>query len=305
VAAEGLVKGVEPFKLREITKVAAPIKIVVKGTDNSGVDAPTVDDLLMQIQDFVSVLKGVERGMTGGEEELIWRVTDVTKNSPLAFEITPYPKKHAMNIDNRAEEVVVNTSAGLHAIAEKGERPLYFSDAIVSKAEKIYARVTNGLSETTIDFGAYKIAKPVTISKVMATQSMRHISTIKTPSPVPYRELGSIEGFITKVERDGHGRPIVWITTRLDKQEVKCLAEGNALNRIGHMEVERVWKGSRVKVFGDLYYKALGKLDKIEADTVQFYEDDEKLPSIDVIVDPNFALGVESAEYLRQLREDG
>lgn len=283
----------------------APIKITVKGNDDSGVDAPTVDDLLMQIQDFVSVLRGLDAAVAeDGKEEIVWRVTDVTKNSPLAFEITPFPRHFATNIDNRVEKVVASTAAGLHMLAERGERPAYFSDAIINKAEKVYQRVTNGLAETTLDFSAYKSVSPITISKQNAEKSKKNISAVKEPAPMSYRELGSIEGFITKAEKDGYGRPIVWIKTRLDNQEVKCVADGDALNRIGHIEVERVWKGMRVRVFGDISYKALGKIEKIEPDAVQFFDDDSSLPSIEAIVDPTFAEGLESVEYLRQLRKD-
>lgn len=285
--------------------MAAPIKITVKGTDDSGNDAPSVDDLLFQIQDFVSVLKSVETAIAGdGKEEIIWRVTNVTKNSPLAFELTPFPRLHAMNIDNRAEQVVVSTSKGFATLSESGERPAYFSDAVVTKAERIYERVTNGLAETVIDFSGYKSVPQIAVSRQSATKSVQHISTLRMPPPLPYRELGSVEGFITSVEKDGHGRPIVWLRTRIDNQLVKCVADGDALNRIGHMEVEDVWHGVRVRIFGELIYKALGKLDKIAADTVQFFENDSALPSIEAIIDPSFAAGIESVEYLKLLRKD-
>ena len=37
-----------------------PIKVTVSGTDYRGGDAPTVEDLLAQIKDFVHVLREVE-----------------------------------------------------------------------------------------------------------------------------------------------------------------------------------------------------------------------------------------------------
>ena len=94
--------------------MAKPITITVKGTDVDGDDAPTVEDLLAQIQDLIGVLKGVEEAVADdGKREIVWRVTNVTRNSPLRFEITPYAKNHAMNIDRRAERVVATTATGL------------------------------------------------------------------------------------------------------------------------------------------------------------------------------------------------
>jgi hypothetical protein len=60
--------------------LAKPIKIIVRGADNRGDDAPTVEDLLEQIQDFVAVLHSVESAVADdGKEEIVWRVTDVTR----------------------------------------------------------------------------------------------------------------------------------------------------------------------------------------------------------------------------------
>ena len=122
--------------------MAKPIKITVKGSDNHGDDAPTVEDLLTQIQDYVSVLREVEGALSeDGSEQIVWRVTNVTKNSPLTFEVTPYAKTYGVNIDGQAEKVVVATATGFKHLTDTGERPMYFTDKVISKAEKIYARV--------------------------------------------------------------------------------------------------------------------------------------------------------------------
>lgn len=121
---------------------------------------------------------------------------------------------------------------------------------------------------------------------------------------MPYRELGSVEGAITRIERDGHGRSIVWLKTRLDGDDVKCVAAGNAANRIGHVEIERVWEGLRVRITGILTFKGLGKLQEVSADNVQFFESDDKLPALNDILDTEFAKGVESVTYLKSLRSE-
>ena len=106
--------------------MAQPIKISVKGTDTEGegVDAPTVEDLLSQVQDFVSILRGVEKAVAiDGKEHLVWRVTDATRNSPITFEVTPFPRTHGMNIDSRAAAVVSAAANGLAQIAQRADRP--------------------------------------------------------------------------------------------------------------------------------------------------------------------------------------
>jgi hypothetical protein len=290
----------------EAQKLAKPIKIIVKGTNSGGADAPTVEDLLSQIQDFVSVLHGVEEAVSDGQgQEIEWRVTDVTKNSPLAFEVTPFPKQHAMNINNRAYEVVRATSAGFSALASGGERPLYFSNALIGKVEKLFERVANGLSETVIDLSAYTGAADISVHKSTVPAAIKNLHLFKNPEPVSYRELGSVEGFITRVELDGFNRPIVWLRKRIDGEVIKCVSKGRGLDRIGHFEVAEVLKGLRVQMFGLIHYKDLEKVASVEVDGVHVFPSDADLPDMYDIVAPGFTKGIEASEYLRRLREDG
>ena len=283
--------------------MADPIKITIKGFSTDGNDAPTVDDLLLQIQDFAAILKSVDGAISGnGEQNIVWRVTDVKKNSPLAFELTPYPVNPQMNIDDRAHDVVIATSDALMIVQAKTVRPKYASDKVLNRVEKLFNRVANGLDETVIDFGKYRVEKPVTLARQGADKTVERIHEIKKPKYLPYRELGSVEGLITRIERDGMGRSIVWIKTRLDGENVKCVAAGHAANKIGHVEVEKVWEGLRVRITGILTYKGLGMLDEVSADNVQFFESDETLPNLDDILDEKFAEGMESVAYLKEIR---
>ena len=126
---------------------------------------------------------------------------------------------------------------------------------------------------------------------------------MRNPSAIPYRELGSIDGFITKVELDGYNRPIVWLKQRIDRQLVKCITKGKALDAIGHYEVAEVLKAMRVQMFGLIHYKDLEKIDHIDVDNIRVYEDDKHLPNYEDIVDPSMTNGIEAREYLKRLRK--
>ena len=282
-----------------------PIRIKVSGTDHRGGDAPTVEDLLAQIQDFVFILREVEDAVSdGSSNEIVWRVTDATRKSPLTFEVTPTPKKYAMNIDRRAEKVVQATAKGFQHFAT-GERPTYFTDQVVDRATRVYARVTNGLATTDVDFSDYDDAPNFNATPDCARDVMRKLDAVKRPAPVAHRELGSLEGFISKVELDGRDRPIVWLKSRLDGQLVKCISDAKGLDRIGHFELIEVIKGLRVRVHGLLNYKDLEQIASIEVEGVHVFEADENLPDHDKIVSPNFTNGVEASEYLKRLHSDG
>ena len=284
--------------------MAKPITFTVKGTDRFGDDAPTVGDLLGQIQTWIEVLRSVEVAiLEGGRSELVWRVTDAHKNSPLTFEVTPYPATHGMNIDQRAKKVVCAAATGVKQLVETGRRPLYFSDQTIDSVEKVYARVTNGLARTNVDFSNYD-APNFEATPEIARYSVERIKATRAPPTVPHKELGSLEGFISKVELDGHRRPIIWLRSRLDGQEIKCVSDGTGLSRIGHLEVSEVLSGLRVRVYGILHYRDSERIVGISVETVHVFEPDEALPEPADIVDPGFTGELESSAYLEALRAD-
>ena len=286
--------------------MAKPIAIRIEGTYADGRDAPTVDDLLCQVQDLVFILHEVEGAIAqDGSQELVWLVTNATKSSPITLEVTPVPSTFGMNVDLRAANVVGATARGLHGLRESSEPPMYFNDAAIASAERVSTRVTNGLATTTIDCSEYIGEPSVELTPDVALQTKTNIEKLKSPKPITYRELGSVEGYIARVELDGYGRPLVWIRTRLDNELVKCISQNRGLDRIGHLEVSEVLKGLRVLVHGIIHYKDLAKIKEVHAEGVQVFPPDNELPDSDSIVSPNFTAGVEASAYLKTLREDG
>lgn len=286
--------------------MADSLRIMVQSQVSDGVDAPTVQDLILQIQNFVDLLLNVETSIASNNKQAIeWRVTNMSKNSPLAIEITPFPAIHATNIDDHAQKVISITYKGLKSLNNTKERPAFFSDKAINNAEKLCEGMNGKLDKTIFDFSAYIPAKSIELSKINAPILIKNIDALKNPPLIPYQELGSVEGFITSIKKDGKGRKLVGLTTRLDNQSIECIAEGEALQSIGNLEVDSIWKELRIRVFGTIHYKTIGKIDKVQIDQVQFFEDDVNLPSINTIIDPTFAIGIESVEYLKQLRENG
>src|SRR5262249_15538251 len=124
-----------------------------------------------------------------------------------------------------------------------------------------------------------------------------------TPKVRPYKELGSVEGYIQKIERDGFGRRILWIRERLTGETVKCLVSGDAEKELADHQFKDVWQYKRVRVYGTLYYKGLGILKEIEAIRVRFMPNNNDLPTVDDILDKDFTAGLTSEEYLARLRD--
>jgi hypothetical protein len=118
-----------------------------------------------------------------------------------------------------------------------------------------------------------------------------------------YREHGSVEGFVQSIERDGFGRPLLWLRHRLTGEGVKCLVFGPARAELETHQIRDVWRNRRVQVYGMLHYRSLGILNQIEAINVRFLRDRTELPTADDIADENFTGGLSSEEYLERLRD--
>jgi hypothetical protein len=283
------------------TSAARPVRIVVSGSAAES-DAPTVEDLLGQLHDFVAVLRDVENAVApddGGEIE--WRVTDAKRSSPLALEITPFPKRFGMNIDRRLHEVREHAARGLAALGAGGERPAHFGDHALASAGRLFKRVTNGLAVTEFCFGGDLPA--VTLTSETARAAAANVSRALTPRDRPYREIGSIEGYFSSLKRDKRGRPFLFIRARATREPVRCLVRGAALQEVERRQVGEMWKpGRRMLVSGLIRYDGAGRVEEVVASELRLLRERAELPQVEDIIDPDFTGGQTSEDYLEAIR---
>lgn len=282
--------------------MARPVRITVVGVADTVSDAPTVDDLFGQLRDFADVLKGVERAMLPGRgSELVWRITDAAKNSPLSIELTPFSVDAGAIVAQRATEVERAAAEGILALQRGEMRPAYFTEDVLQKAKRLHQRVQKGLASTTIVFEP-GVAPDIIIDRPKAQETERLADVAIGQASTPYREIGSVEGFITKPELDGHGRAVLRFKARLTGEEVKAYASGEAFHQIEQLRLSDVWHGARVRVYGLISYRSLGQIDVINARGIELL-DNGSLPDIDDIIDPNFTGGLSTEEFLRRQRQ--
>ncbi|MBK8196831.1 MAG: hypothetical protein IPK75_00575 [Acidobacteria bacterium] len=278
------------------------IRIVIAASRIDGVDAPTPEDLLGQVKDFVDVLRGVEKAIAPtGETELDWRITRATSNSPITFEVTPYSSTFATNIDRRAIEVERAASNGLIELGRGNLAPDFFTPAVLPRAHSLHSRVTNGLASTEIHFPDFINAAPISIDRSAADRLLLSQEILATDVPVPYREIGAIEGYISKIERDGNGKPILHVRRRLDGVVVKATGKGAAFQQLNYIPLGEIWNGLRVRLFGLLTFEHEDKIKSFHVDHLEIL-DQRGLPTMDDIVDPTFTEGLSTEEFLESIR---
>jgi D-Tyr-tRNAtyr deacylase len=279
-------------------------KVIKLSISGSGIetDAPSVEDLLDQVKDYLEILKSVEQTVTeDGDSAIDWRVVNASKNSPLSIEFAAFSRKHAVNIDERATKVVQQTAFGLSMLQNKSERPSYFNDKTVARAEKLFQRVTNGLSTTQIDHGPG--LPRIEVNRGNARAAVAHAAAVLKPPAKPYKELGSVEGFALGVGRDGWGHKLLFVRHRLTGEEFRCRINGEALTQVQSKQIGDVWRACRVQVFGMIHYKSPGHITQVDAVSVRFLRERSELPSIDDVQDENFTGGMRSEDYLAKVRD--
>jgi hypothetical protein len=282
--------------------MAKPIRVTIKGAGEPGENAPTVADLLGQVRDFVEVLEGVERAVSDDHSsQIVWRVTDATRQNPITFELTPFATNPAIFVGARAEAVERATLEGLAAVRRGNMRPPHFTDETLAKVRKLHSRVRNGLAGTVVEIDEVDV-EPLVID-LDAAREVEHMFIAARPEVIPYRSLGSVEGFVALAERDGMRRAVLRFRSRLDGSEVKAIVTGKAFKQVEEMRLSEVWKGIRIRVHGTIHHKSLGVIDHIDADYIEVM-DQRLLPSFDDIVDPNFTGGLTTEDYLAGIRHE-
>lgn len=282
-------------------EVADPVKIVIRAVESAGVDAPTPEDLLGQVQDLVDILRGVERCLSDGTQSVDWRITKATSNSPISFEITPFPLDGAMNIDRRVKEVEAAASDGLKDMALGIQRPPYFTEEVLPKAERMHARVLNGLANTVVEFPDTISGEPIIIDPKASRVRTKLLEVLDKKIPVRSRELGSIEGYVAKVERDGRGASVLYVRDRLTGVIVKVTGKGAAFDQLNYVNLGTIWRGLRVRLYGIMTYEDVGKIKTFGANNIRIL-DQKNLPSPDDLIDPELTDGLSSEEFLESIR---
>jgi hypothetical protein len=280
--------------------MAERIKLSIRA--RGAVDSPTVEDLLDQIRDFFAILKGVEEAIAeDGTNAIEWRIVRASTNSPIEFEGQAFPVNFAVNVDRRAGLVVRYTAAGMQQLRTRGDRPAYFTDKVVRRAEQVFQRVTNGLDRTLVDFG--NELPNLELTPPIAREAVKNAVAVLKPPENTYSEVGSIEGTARSIDRDRSGRLVLWVHHRLTGEDVKCFVSGQAEQELGEHKIRDVWRGKRVQVYGVLRFKGLGKLDRADGTMLRFLRDREDLPGVDDILDTEFTGGLRSEDYIARLRD--
>lgn len=277
------------------------VKIRIRGS-GPDTDAPTVDDMSDQLKDYFDLLESVEQTLADdGQSAIEWRVVHAATASPITFTVQAFPKQFAVNVDARADHVIVNALRGVRELLQNPSRPSNFTDQTLGLAQRLYDRVMNGLDRTEIEVEGEE-ADQIAITPTVARVAAQNIRAVLQPVAKPYKEIGGVEGHIQNVGQDGYRRRFLLIRSRMTGDEIKCFVSGDAEKQLAKCEVADVWRRARVEVFGLIHFKGPHRITQVDAQRLRFFHSESELPDVDAILDPDFTSGLRSEEYLDRLR---
>ncbi len=176
---------------------------------------------------------------------------------------------------------------GMEIIQKSAERPPLFDNAILDKAKHLSGIVSrDGVARIAIGHGSHEI------------QISQHIAAnVDTLIGIRYEEVGAVEGRIEAINI--HDRLQFSIYDFVTERAVRCSFPdtlfGEVVAALGH----------RAIVYGMVRTDAQGDPVSVRVERIEQMRSRDELPSVSELrgIDPDFAGGMDAADYVRMMRD--
>ena len=253
---------------------------------------PNVDAeaFLEVFRDSLTLLQAMDKSLAvHGSETIRWRIANASKNSPLTATLVG---------DAKSREVLTHSAnvskicvLGIAGLSRSSEVPQHFNEEtlrLVTRFGRVRAKGITGV-RFSYDNVVVDVTRDVTRNAHKAIQRLQVQSS-------SLRDFGTVEGTLTTVtSKQGTQFHVV---DSLTGQSITCYFSSEEIEN----KVRTAWKG-RVCVSGELRMdKLTGDITSVQVHDVEPIQteptDWDALPKVD------FTGGVESSEYIRNLRDD-
>lgn len=221
----------------------------------------TLDRLIEAAAALLHILQDVDSQTTqraGGAHD--WVVSGLSGGSA-HIELTPAPKDERVQFRIR-REVVANFARGMAQIAERPEKPAFFTDRALQ-----YARELNALTGET---GISAVVIRANGTSVRVTREMaKHVTSIVEGD---LKTIGSVEGRLETISI--HGQKYFNVYDAVTGRPVRCV--------FAEALLEQVTKalGKRVMVRGVLHSKRGAEPTSMKVDRLELFPDPSELPTV-------------------------
>ncbi|AFY69566.1 hypothetical protein Pse7367_1272 [Thalassoporum mexicanum PCC 7367] len=212
---------------------------------------------------LVNILKEIDRKTASTHKTKVeWIVTSAKAGS---YSVTVEGiSKDGKTSEREIIKKIKKLESGLRDITTTGIRPTYFSDALLTNAQKLANLSTSEDSVSLLNsFGQINLDKKLArnIEKIIGGR---------------HKSYGAVEGILNVI--DLRDKPIFKLSDRLTLETIDCYFDRQILGQ-ATQALER-----RVYVYGLIYSREDGKRVKVEVEEIKIFPIENELPDVDQIV---------------------
>jgi hypothetical protein len=272
---------------------------------DSSLHSPDTLEVHDVFQHIIELFQLVSESDPGNDGDIVWRLVNVSMNSPLTVTAEAVAARPEMNID--VDQIARNQKRNFssnYAALRSGRIPGAWQSTHNRKIVKnVLDRNLNGIGRTNIDFELpEEEATPIILTPDDAEIAV-HTLEIESVDVLgkPKEQIGSIEGKLVEVTTY-YGKPAIRLKERRSDNEVICIVPEEFKHEISDTaSIEDVWNGRRVIVRGVITYNDNHTISRISASHIRAI-DAQSFP-VEAIQDKTFTNGLSVTEYLEKLRE--
>ena len=216
------------------------------------------------MDEFATVLEEVDRGLSG-KQSVDWPIERLERSSAL-IEVTPILRgEDLFDIGASIIKACIN---GFKSLMDNAVRPEYFSDRALNSAKKLARMAEDGAAVVLVGNVENEQAKMVSV----APRLVSHVDEIIGAEG---HARGALEGRLeTLTMHEGLGFTIY---DPLRSRGIRCNCSSSMVDQL-----KDDW-GARVLVFGNIGYNKAGDPISIRAESVERFEERDRLPQVEDI----------------------
>ncbi len=263
----------------------------------SGVRGLNAEAFLKVLGTTIDALKELDKHASRfGKERVEWLIADIGKNSPVFADISGNvpPEETASAITQVIETFV----SGLDYLEDNGTCPRDFNERTLGLAADLTRSFSKGVTRIAFSANGSKASVSHQLAK-NANIAKRVLELERGEFGITYTEYGTIEGRLRGLESLAGSKDKIVIEDDLTGDQVFCYCRGADIEQ----QVRKAWK-QRVGISGEItVIRESGKPHHVDVESIAVFPSRAELPQMEDLHGINITQGIDSAEYIRGLRD--
>ncbi len=263
----------------------------------SGAGDVNAEAFLKVLGTTLDALKELDRHSSHfGGESIEWFIADVGKNSPVFAEISGgVPSQDKVTA---ATQVIGAFVSGLAYLEENGTCPQHFNERALDLTADLTRSFSRGVTRIAFTANGTKASVSHQLSQ-NAKRAKRVLELERGAFGPTYIEHGTIEGRLRQLESLAGPRDKIVIEDDLTGDRIPCYFRGGETE----IRAREAWK-QRVSVSGEITVDRQSGIPRhVDVESIVILRKRAELPQMEDLYGIDITRGIDSAEYIRDLRD--